>query len=267
MGHYPSGIDTFDNPTGSDTLSSPDHATLHREVGSAVIGIQTVLGTNSGTSILKNFTAGEFAAKNNNDTFGTPTIIGGTIGTAIVGTSNFIGGTVQQAVIGTNTIQGGTIINPVIGTPAITGGTYSSPVLGTPTVDFFTSSGTALPSKANRGLAPTVGTLDDVAVGSSNGTIAINAALANVFELTLGTTAGTRVLAAPSNPTDGQVITIRIKQNAGATGTLGHNAIYRFSSDIGTPALGTAATWNYFSYRYNATDTKHDFQGQSLNII
>ena len=145
---YPSEIDSFENPLGTNALSSPDHALLHRTSGSAVVAVETVLGTTNGTAIAKNFTAGDFATRINssnvlqqalsgtlnNSQIGTSTVVGGTVGTA-----RFIGGTVSGAVIGTSTTQGGTANNQVVGSPAITGGTANGMTLGTPSINNYTN--------------------------------------------------------------------------------------------------------------------------------
>lgn len=42
---YPTSLDNFTNPTGSDTLASPDHAGQHTDINDAVEAIETELGT------------------------------------------------------------------------------------------------------------------------------------------------------------------------------------------------------------------------------
>jgi len=42
---YPASLDNFTNPTGSDTLASPDHAGQHTNINDAVEAIETELGT------------------------------------------------------------------------------------------------------------------------------------------------------------------------------------------------------------------------------
>jgi hypothetical protein len=80
-----------------------EHLNSH---GSAIVQIETTLGTNSGTSILKDFTAGEFAVARNS------------------------AGALQD------TLTAGTLNNTILGTPTVTGGTFTSPVLaGTPVLD------------------------------------------------------------------------------------------------------------------------------------
>jgi hypothetical protein len=238
---FPTSTDSFSNPSGTTLLATDDHANQHRIEGSAVVALEQKVGLSAGTPVINKI------------------LVGSGNGTSIWGTEW------DNATLGTPQINTGTINNAVVGTPAITGGTANAITLGTPVVDFFTSSSTALPSKALHALAPTVGTIADAA----SGTLTPNVAIYQVAEITLGTTAGNRTLAAPLNPTDGQSFSWRIKNNAAATGTLIWNAIYRWSGGTaGTAVLGTTASaWNYFGFRYNQTDTKWDSQGTIVNIV
>lgn len=173
--------------------------------------------------------------------------------------------TVDKILVGSGngtSIWSGTWNNATMGSPTVTGGTINSVTLGTPIMNTFTTSATTTPTTAP-GLAPTVVTLSDAAAG----TITANAPSGQVFHVIFGTTAGNRTIGTPTNATEGQVITYRIKQNAAATGTLVWAGIFRFSSSVGTPAIGTAATYNYYGWRFNSIDTKWDFQGQSVNVI
>ncbi len=282
---YPGTIQTFTNPSGTSSLATgPDHAALHSIVNDTLGSLQSVLGTTGGTAIISDFLAGDKAVRLHAGRY----ILGTAGGTMLDipdtqgSVSNYLQietstGTIPPSLNAEGTspnlnlalsAQGnGTItpISPLTGTitnSLFSGGTINNATLGTPVVNHFTSSGTSLPTKADAGLAPTVGTLSD----SAGGTIAINAALAQVFELTLGTTSGNRTLAAPANPTDGQAIAFRFKQNSNNTGTIVFNSIYRMNQG-GTPSLGTQSTWNYTAFRYNATDSKWDHQGNSLGII
>ena len=105
--NYPASKQTFTNPVAADFLNSPDHAVGHTTAYDTLGSIQDTLGTNSGTSILQHFTAGQFPVR----------------ATGVAAT-----GTLQQ------TIVGGTYNNNVIGTPAITGGTHNNFTAGTATV-------------------------------------------------------------------------------------------------------------------------------------
>lgn len=216
---YPATLDDYTNP-GTANLENEagySHASLHSQVHEAIEAIESTLGTTAGTSVLKDFTAGDF-----------PLRIDG-------------GGTLQSTTIG---------------------GTASSITLGTPTMDFWTTSGTTLPSVPARALAPTVGTIAD----DPGGTITPNAPSAQIFEMTLGTTVGNRTVAVPTNPTDGQAITYRFKQNSTNTGTIVFEAGY-VMSDGGTPSLGTTSSWNYTGFRYYAGGTAWHSQGNSLGVV
>lgn len=109
-------------------------------------------------------------------------------------------------------------------------------------------------------VAPTVATLTD---GAS---VALNAALGNDFRWTLG--AGSHTLAAPSNPVNGQMITIAIKYSGSFTPLF--NAIYDFGAG-GQPAW-TAATGktDYVGFRYdsalNAGAGEWAYQGSVLGL-
>ena len=80
---YPSTIDAPTNPSGTSLLTSPDHAGLHTTINTAVVAIENVLGTTLGTSVLKNFTAGQFPARVNSGGTIVQTLTGGTINTTI----------------------------------------------------------------------------------------------------------------------------------------------------------------------------------------
>lgn len=170
-------------------------------------------------------------------------VLGTTAGTAVL--KNFSAGDFPVRINTSNVLQqplnAGTFGTAILGTPSITGGTINTIKV----------------------LTPVVGTLTD----SPGGTITHDMANGQLAELTLGTTAGNRTLAAPSNVVDGQLITYRIKQNSGNTGTIVWQSGYRFDSSTGTATVGTQSTWNYFAFRYNNTDSKLDFIGQNTNII
>ena len=44
---YPTGLDTFTNPTSSDSLSSPSHSGLHADTADAIEALQVKVGINS----------------------------------------------------------------------------------------------------------------------------------------------------------------------------------------------------------------------------
>lgn len=104
MAQYPSAIISLTNPAGTTLLTGVDHAVAHSALNDEVIAIETALGTNSGTAVLKNATVGKFAVMNT----------GGTLDAGVLGTPMVRGGTIGTAIIGTSTVQGGTIASPVI---------------------------------------------------------------------------------------------------------------------------------------------------------
>lgn len=115
---YPGTIDSFTNPSGTSLLTNLDHALQHTNANGAVVAVETVLGTTAGTSIAKNFAAGDFAVRIN--------------GSNVL--QQRLSGTIDNAILGTPSITNGTANNIVLGTPAITGGTANAFTLGTPTV-------------------------------------------------------------------------------------------------------------------------------------
>ncbi len=66
---YPSGIDNFTNPSANDYEDVVSHSGQHSNANDAIEAIETTLGTTAGTAVLKNLSAGDFAAKTANETF------------------------------------------------------------------------------------------------------------------------------------------------------------------------------------------------------
>ena len=109
---YPSGFDNFTNPNGTASLGAQNHSGLHGDLNDAVEAMQAVMGTTAGTSLFKNFSAGQFPAKTNNETFGTPSIIGGTANNQVIGTPSITGGTASFASLTASSFSAGTITAP-----------------------------------------------------------------------------------------------------------------------------------------------------------
>ena len=114
---FPGTLNAFSNPAGTNTLPGTEsgglaHATQHSDANDAIEAHEAVLGTTAGTSVLKDFLAGNFPPR-----IDTNNVL-----------QDVIQGTVINALILTPTIN-----TSVIGTPAITGGTANSILLGTPT--------------------------------------------------------------------------------------------------------------------------------------
>ena len=138
--NYPGTIDVLTNPSGTSILNSPSHAGQHSDANDAIEAIEAVIGTTSGTSIAKNFAAGDFGARINASNV-LQQRVSGTVDNAILGTPSISGGTATSTVLNTNTIgtpaiTGGTIQNILLGTSQITGGSISS-------LSLFQHSGTA----------------------------------------------------------------------------------------------------------------------------
>ena len=87
-------------------------------------------------------------------------------------------------------------------------------------------------------------------------TIATDASLGNIFTVTLG---GNRTLGAPTNPTDGQKITYRIRQDATGSRTLAYNAVFNFPPSLAGLSLSTSPNvFDYLGCQYNSTNSKWD---------
>lgn len=116
---YPSSKQSFTILNAGDTLAVSNHTANHNTLGDTLEAIQDVIGTNSGTNILKNFVAGNFPARI--DSAGTlQQVLQGTINNSVIGTPAISGGTLNNAVVGTPNINGGTMNNGVFGTPQLT---------------------------------------------------------------------------------------------------------------------------------------------------
>ena len=115
---YPGTIDSFTNPSGTSTLDDPDHAGQHSSANDAIEAIEAVVGTTAGTSVLKDFSAGEFPVRQE----------GGTL------TQTLTGGTINATTLGTPTVTGGSFASPTTtgtdsGTATLTNKTLTSPKL------------------------------------------------------------------------------------------------------------------------------------------
>ena len=81
-------------------------------------------------------------------------------------------------------------------------------------------------------------------------TINWNAETQDVCKVTLG---GNRTLAAPTNGTTGQFISILVIQDSTGGRTLTWNAVYEFASDTAPTLTSTANLGDVFVFRYNGT--------------
>lgn len=86
--------------------------------------------------------------------------------------------------------------------------------------------------------------------------IATDASLGSTFTVTLG---DNRVLGEPTNPTDGQKVIWRFKQDVSGSRTITFDAIFRTASSLGTITLSTAGgTTDYIGAIYNGDDSRWD---------
>jgi len=93
-------------------------------------------------------------------------------------------------------------------------------------------------------------------------TIAVDASLGNVFAVTL--TASTGTLGNPTNSVDGQLIRVRVIQDATGSRTLAYGANYDFGA-ASAPTLSTAAAKvDVLAFEYNAALGKWCYFGSGL---
>jgi hypothetical protein len=93
-------------------------------------------------------------------------------------------------------------------------------------------------------VAPAVVALADAA------TIAVDASLGNDFRVTI---AGNHAMGTPTNPTDGQKITVQVTQGTSGPFTLSWSSAYQFSAALPQPTLSTTAgDTDLLCFIYNA---------------
>jgi len=93
---YPATIDTIPTYAGTSLQGDIDHAgVLHGTANTIILSLENTLGTTGGTSVLKNFAAGDFSARIN-ATNVLQQAISGTINNSILGTPSIIGGTITS---------------------------------------------------------------------------------------------------------------------------------------------------------------------------
>ena len=92
-------------------------------------------------------------------------------------------------------------------------------------------------------------------------TINWDASTQDVCKVTLG---GNRTLAAPTNNTTGQFISILVIQDGTGSRTLTWNAVFEFASDTAPTLTTTAAKGDVFVFRYNGS--KWLEVGRNLNL-
>ncbi len=129
---YPATLDDYTN-VGTATLENEvgySHQSLHNQVHEAIEAIESTVGTTAGTGVLTNFSAGDLAARVNNETFGTVDITGGTISSVSIGTPAITGGTISSPSIFSPEINtGGTITAGSVNTALFVNQDYNAPAI------------------------------------------------------------------------------------------------------------------------------------------
>ena len=150
----------------------------------------------------------------------------------------------------------------------------SSTVVSTVTLPLSVASGgtgsttasaarTALGAMGSAGGTFTGSTAPAVSALTDGATIAVNAALGNVFTVTI---AGSRTLSNPTSPVSGQEITVVVTQGAGGSHTLSFDTAYDFGT-AGAPTLSTsAAKVDILRFQYVAALSKWCFLYSALGF-
>ena len=94
-------------------------------------------------------------------------------------------------------------------------------------------------------------------------TVNWDASTQDVCKLTLG---GNRTLAAPTNSTTGQFISILVIQDGTGSRTLSFNAVYEFASDTAPTLTTTANLGDVFVFRYNGSKWIEVGRNQALTL-
>ena len=94
-------------------------------------------------------------------------------------------------------------------------------------------------------------------------TVAWDASTQDVCKLTLG---GNRTLAAPTNNTTGQFISILVIQDGTGSRTLTWNAVFEFAADTAPTLTTTASKGDVFVFRYNGSKWLEVGRNQNLTL-
>ena len=94
-------------------------------------------------------------------------------------------------------------------------------------------------------------------------TVTWDASTQDVCKLTLG---GNRTLAAPTNNTTGQFISILVIQDGTGSRTLTWNAVFEFASDTAPTLTATASLGDVFVFRYNGSKWLEVGRNQALTL-
>ena len=94
-------------------------------------------------------------------------------------------------------------------------------------------------------------------------TVAWDASTQDVCKLTLG---GNRTMAAPTNNTTGQFISILVIQDGTGSRTLTWNAVFEFAADTAPTLTTTASKGDLFVFRYNGSKFLEVGRNQNLTL-
>ena len=94
-------------------------------------------------------------------------------------------------------------------------------------------------------------------------TVTWDASTQDVCKLTLG---GNRTLAAPTNSTTGQFISILVIQDGTGSRTLTWNAVFEFAADTAPTLTTTASKGDVFVFRYNGSKWLEVGRNQNLTL-
>ena len=94
-------------------------------------------------------------------------------------------------------------------------------------------------------------------------TVTWDASTQDVCKLTLG---GNRTMAAPTNNTTGQFISILVIQDGTGSRTLTWNAVFEFASDTAPTLTTTANLGDIFVFRYNGSKWLEVGRNQALTL-
>ena len=94
-------------------------------------------------------------------------------------------------------------------------------------------------------------------------TVTWDASTQDVCKLTLG---GNRTLAAPTNNTTGQFISILVIQDGTGSRTLTWKAVFEFASDTAPTLTTTASLGDVFVFRYNGSKWLEVGRNQALTL-
>ena len=94
-------------------------------------------------------------------------------------------------------------------------------------------------------------------------TVTWDASTQDVCKLTLG---GNRTMAAPTNNTTGQFISILVIQDGTGSRTLTWNAVFEFATDTAPTLTTTASLGDVFVFRYNGSKWLEVGRNQALTL-